>query len=118
MSLQNIYKIDNIYVGFGKPFNGEVKRDILQDNKNGFDSDYKKFGFIESRQYKSSIEKINNNNVFIMYRYYDNIGQYSFKILKNDYHQIIGGTIVFEKQSDFSQATKILYNLLNSIKFE
>lgn len=118
MLLKNIYKINDIYIGLSEPFKGELKEDFLKSEKNGFDYDYKNFGFIESHQYKSSIEKINNNDALIMYTYYENIGQYSFKILKTDNKQIMGGTIVFEKQSDYTEATKILSDLLNSVKFE
>lgn len=118
IQLKNIYKVNDILIGLSQPFKGELKEGFLKDEKNGFDYDYKKFDLIESHQYKSSIEKINNNDVLITYTYYENIGQYSFKILKTDNTEIIGGTIVFDRQSDYNTATNTMYDLLKSAKFE
>ena len=116
--LKNIYKINDVYIGMNDPYKGEVKNDLLKDVKDGSDYDYKKFGFIESHQYKSSLENINNNETLIIYTYYENVGQYSFRKVNKVKTQIFGGTIVFEKQSDYTEATKILSDLLNSVKFE
>ena len=118
LQLKNIYRVNNVFIGLSDPFKGEIKKDFLKSEKDGFDYNYKIFGFIESHQYKSRIEKINNNDALVIYTYYENIGQYSFKILKIDNNQVIGGTVIFEQQSDYTQATKIVYDLLNSVKFE
>lgn len=116
--LEYLYKINDIYIGLSQPFKGVIKEEYLKTIKNGFDYDYNKFDFIKSHEYKSNIEKINNNAVLLIYSFHENIGQYSFKILKTDNTEIIGGTIVFENQSDYNEATKVLYNFLNSVKFK
>ncbi|CAD0002245.1 hypothetical protein [Flavobacterium salmonis] len=117
MLLKNIYKINDVYIGMNDPYKGEVKNDLLKDIKDGSDYDYKKFDFIESHQYKSSLENINNETL-IIYTYYEDVGQYSFRKVNKEKTQIFGGTIVFEKQSDYTEATKIVNDLLNSVKFE
>ncbi|RKR08975.1 hypothetical protein C8C83_0573 [Flavobacterium sp. 90] len=118
MLLKNIYKINDVYIGMNDPYKGEVKNDLLKDIKDGSDYDYKKFGFIESHQYKSSLENINNYETLIIYTYYEDVGQYSFRKVNKEKTQIFGGTIVFEKQSDYTEATKIVNDLLNSVKFD
>ena len=118
IQLKNVYKVDDVFIGLSQPFTGNLKENFLEEEKKGFDYDYKKFDLVESHQYKSSIEKINGNDVLVTYSYYENLGQYSFKVLKTDNTQIIGGTIVFEKQSDYTSSTKILHDLLESVKFQ
>ncbi len=112
-----IYKIDDIYLGINDPYKGEIKKDFIKDQKKGWDYTFKDFEFIESHQYQSSITKINNNETFIMYKYYKNIGQYSFSMINKDNTQILGGTIVFENQTNYAEATKILNDFLKSVKF-
>lgn len=117
MLLKNIYKSNDVYIGMNDPYKGEVKNNLLKGIKDGSDYDYKKFGFIESHQYKSSLENINNNETLIIYTYYEDVGQYSFRKVNRE-NPIFGGTIVFEKQSNYTEATKIVNDLLISVKFE
>jgi hypothetical protein len=113
-----IYKINDVYFGMLDPFKGEIKKDYLKDSKKGFDYLHKDFGTVESEQYKSSLAKINNNDVFVRYRFDKNIGQYTFKMVNKDYNQMFSGVIFFENQSNYEEATKILDDLLKSVKFE
>jgi hypothetical protein len=115
---KNIYKIDNIYVTTSDTYKGEVKKNLLEGYKKGFDYQMKDFGLVESNQYKSSLTKINNNDVFTMYTFYKNVGEYTFKMINKDYNQIISGRVVFENQSNYEEATKILNDFLKSVKFE
>lgn len=116
--LKNIYKIKDIYFAMNDPLKTDVKKDLLEEHKRGWDYDYKNFGFVESQQYVSSLKKINNNETFYMYHYNENIGQYSFKMVNKNRTQILGGTIVFENQSNYDEATKILNDFLKSVQFE
>lgn len=118
IGVKNIYKINNVYLAMGDPYKGEVKEGLLENHKNGSDYRMKAYGYVESHQYKSSIEKINNNDALVMYEYYENIGQYIFKIKNPGNTQILGGMIVFENESNYDEATKILNDLLRSVQFE
>lgn len=112
-----IYKIDDIYLGINDPYKGEIKKDFLENRKKVDDNRYKKNDFIEYHQYQSSLTKTNNNETYAMYEFKKNVGQYSFSVINKDNTQILGGTIVFENQSNYEEATKILNDFLKSVKF-
>ena len=112
-----IYKIDSIYFGINDPVTGTIDKNFLEEDKKSFDYDYKRSGLIEAFQYQSSIVKINNNETFIMYKYYKNIGKYIYKTVNKDNTQVFTGTVVFENQSNYAEATKILNDFLKSVTF-
>jgi hypothetical protein len=116
--LKNIYKAKDVLIGISDPLKDEIKKDLLKNHKFSHDYDMKSFELIEIQQYQSKLETINGNEVLYFYTYYEDVGEYSFRMVSKDYTQIFSGRIVFEKQSDYEEATKILNDLLNSVDFE
>jgi hypothetical protein len=115
---ENIYKIDDMYFAITHPATGTMSNDHLDVIKTDHDRLMIDLEFVEVGQYKSSLEKINNNKVLIYYSFYDNVGDYFFMVLKNDNSEIFSGRIAFENQLNYTEATEILDNFLISVQFE
>ena len=80
----------------------------LEDIKKGQDFQMFRLEAINDLNYKSEIKNVNNNKVLILYTHNGNIGDYLFMVLKNDNKKIFSGNVVFNGQSNFVDATKIL----------
>lgn len=112
-----IYKIDDIYLGIEDPIKATIDKKLLEEDKKDRDNYYKKQELIELVQYHSIHIKINDNEAFIMYKCYKNSSQYIYKMVNKDNTQVFTGTLVFENQSNYNEATKILINFLKSVQF-
>ncbi len=112
-----IYKIGDIYLGIEEPVKATIDKKLLEEDKKDRDNYYKKHELIEFVQCQSSLTKINDNEAFIMYNYYKNSGQYIYKMVNKDNTQVFTGTVVFENQTNYAEATKILNDFLKSVKF-
>jgi hypothetical protein len=122
MEFKNIYQvIDDILItttiSSSKHY---IEKDYLLERKKWSDNFLRDNDLIEATQYKSRIETVNNNEVLIMYKFSDfsHFGKYSFQVISNDNTQTFKGTVTFENKSNYEKATKILNDLIKSVKFK
>lgn len=115
INIKNIFKINSIFLGVFDLEIGQIPIDILERHKKMQDGIA--IEFADLQETKSEIVKINANNVFIYYNNWGNNAGYYFIVLKNDNKQLFGGRLTFAAKPDYATATKILYDLLNSVKW-
>ena len=118
---KDIYKVNEIYIGLTPIKQVNYAADRLKRLKGLYDDSRKEFDLLYGKSndhYKSSLKKINKNEVFIKYKYSLGIGEYYFVIVNNNRTKGINGSVIFEKESDYNQANKILRGMLNSFEFQ
>lgn len=111
----NIFKVDNIYLGFINLELGQFPINFLENYKKV--QDVLAEDLADIQQTTSEIVTINNNRVFIFSDKFRNEGGYYFVVLKSDNKQYFFGRLVYEDLSNYAAATTILYDFLNSVTF-
>ena len=123
VDLPHIYKINEVYIGFTSLKATSKDRATLELVKQNNDYDQAN-EFKSSDIYTSKIETINNNDVYLQYFFTENLGDYKQNI--GDYFVMVYNykikkmfmvTVAFENQSNYAEATKILYDFLNTVSF-
>lgn len=121
--LPHTYKINEVYLGFTDLKKAKNNRDSLEVYKANQDYDMSHDLKIDGI-YNSKIEAINGNDVYFEYMFSDgigdyerSIGQYFIMVYNYDIKKMFVGTVAFENQSNYDEATKILYDFLNSVSF-
>jgi uncharacterized protein YcfL len=119
MEYKNIYRVheDIIITTPNSAPKHKIEKNYLLERKKLIDGLVRENNLDEASQYKSYIETVNNNEVLITYKFYD-YGKYSFSIINKDNTQSFMGTITFENKSNYEKATKILNDLIKSVKFK
>lgn len=123
VKLPYTYKINEVYIGFTDLKKAKNNRDSLElykANQNYRMINELKFAGI----YNSKIETINNNDVYFEYTfckgigdYKRNIGEYFIMVYNYKIKKMFTGRVAFENQSNYAEATKILYDFLNTVSF-
>jgi hypothetical protein len=106
----SIYKIDDVLVSLFTD-NHSVQSGHLLKIKKGFDE----MSAID-KTYTSTLKKINNNSVLIMSSIRGGTGRYNFTCYNSSNTKATTGIIEFNNE-DRDEASNILNQILNSIKF-
>lgn len=114
-ALPNIFKVNDIYLGFINLEIGQFPINFLENYKKV--QDVLAEDLADIQQTTSEIVTINNNRVFIFSDKFRNEGGYYFVVLKSDNKQFFFGRLVYEDLSNYTTATTILYDFLNSVTF-
>ena len=113
----DIYKVDDIYIGLTPVAEVKYEADRLKRLKDVFE--YGQIGLdFPDNDNSSSIKKINKNEVFTKHIRSKENEEYYFVIVNNNRNKVIMGSVIFEKESDYNQANKILRGMLNSFEFQ
>lgn len=115
----HLYEVDNVLVSlfvFDKA--SKVSQTHLSDLKKGLDGMNNELRASKGPvdYYKSTLKKVNNNAVLIVYDIAESVGYYHFYCYNSSYTRQINGILEFDK-TNTDEATVILNNLLNSLKF-